>query len=324
VIDKFSAVFKQVHDTNFSEKSVISKKEILRFSNKLSINSPKEKARKNGNHSVIFGTRNNYPVVLKTNSNPVFALRTLTEIYTLINLNGTLDKLFSTPELIDFGFTDDKYLWLITNRLPGEYLKGNTKSDVEILCKATISILRSGLKVPFKDEKRLKSINGGKSAELLNKLEEIAIEWKKEFSEDIGDLMKIMGSYPINQLPPATVHGDLVARHIINLDNNKYHIYDWELTGGAWFWGYEPAYVYHRTFTRDGDKNLAKEYLCSLFRLMNSEERHYLKTSFKPMLAQRIIGGYKDYSDTTTKEYINNKILHKGISGIAYLPYDLV
>ena len=320
--EKFSQIFNKVLESKFPEKEVVSKQEIMQFSTKLRINSQTEKARANGNHSVIFGQLDDTPIILKTTANPIFASRTLTEIYTLIELDGTLDETFSTPKLIDFGFSNDKYLWFMTERISEEYLSGNTQNDVDTLAKATVSILRSELKVPFKDDKRLELVKEGNAVKLLEKLNVIAKEWQTSFAEDIEDLITIMNTYDMKTLPPATVHGDLVARHIIDLGANKYHIYDWELTGGAWFWGYEPAYVFHRTYTRDGDEVLAKRYLETLLSLMTDHEKELLKLSFRPMLAQRIIGGYKDYSDVMSVEYKRNKKLHDEIKDYERLPYN--
>ncbi len=323
MLDKFAKILTKVHNRNFSEQDIIDKKYIAEFSKRVQIDKPKEKARPNGNHSVIFGTKSGKPMVLKTVSNPSFASRTLTEIYTLIQLDGKLDKEFRTPKILDFGFTDDKFLWFITDRVSENYLKGNSKKDIDILSKATVSVIRSGLKVPLKDEKRLESIENGDAYKLLKKLDDIALEWSKEFSDNIDDLVDIMNEYPINELPPVTVHGDLVARHLVDLGKDKYQIYDWELTGGAWFWGYEPAYVYHRTYTRDGSPKLAEIYLENLFESMDAKEKKYLIKSFKSMLAQRIIGGYKDYSGNSSTEYHKNKSLHRDVMEFSMLPHNL-
>ena len=323
MLDKFQEIFSKVQEIKFCENDKIAKNDILEFSKQLKIISPIEKARKNGNHSVIFGELDNRPVVLKTTSNPIFVSRTLTEIFTLIKLEGALNDMFSTPKILDFDFTDNKYLWFITTRESENYLDGNKKKDVETLAKATIALIRSEFKVPFKDKDRLETINEGNEQKLVDKLNDIAQEWSKEFSDDIEKLISIMNTYNIKNLPPTTVHGDLVARHIIALGQDKYQIYDWELTGGAYFWGYEPAYVFHRTYTRDGNEVLAKIYLEILLSLMNLQEKKLLIQSFRPMLAQRIIGGYKDYTDKDSNEYKQNKKLNREIESYKYLPYDL-
>ncbi len=269
-----------------------------------------EKARPRGNHSVIFGTLNNKPVVLKSNANPSFVSRTLTEIYTLLELDGHLDAIFSVPKILDFDFSEQKYLWFLTELNATQYLVGNTAADVEVLAHATNAILRSDLKVPLKDAPRLEKLNANLGQELLNKLKDLAVVWQKEINIPVTDLIDTMMTYSMSSVPPIPVHGDLVARHILKLENDKFQIYDWELAGGAYFYGYEPAYVFHRTYTRDGTPELAQVYLDTLLKNSTDEEIDNLKLTFKPMLAQRLLGGYKDYSDTNSREFALNTQLH--------------
>jgi hypothetical protein len=320
--NKISQIYEKLQSIKYSDRKPISNESLKQFAKSLGIKNIQIKTKSGRTHMVLFGDLEGAQIVFKINADPKHVSRTLSEIRALINLSGTINKEFSAPKLLDYDLTNETYLWFITEYAGNKYLTGSNPNDAEVLARATLAIIRSSLKIPNRDKKRLDLINQGKSHELIEKLNRIADKWHEKFTDDITDLKDIMNAYPVLEVPVVSLHGDLVPRHIIDLDNGKYQIYDWELSGGAWFWGYEPAYVFHRLYTRQKDSTLATHYLKYLFNNMGPREKDLLKKTFKHMLAQRIIGGYLDYPDKDSGTYKLNKILHRQLSSadIIFLP----
>ncbi|MBU1017197.1 hypothetical protein KJ678_03510 [Patescibacteria group bacterium] len=308
---KFENIYKKTIELGLKDKPRINKQELLSLANSLGLKNYIQKSKETGEHIVLAGNLNGRKVIFKANINPTFTSRTLTEIYILAKLNGKLNSEFVVPKIINFDLTDNKYLWLITEKFPEKFVDGKTPEGAEILSKATLAVIRSNISIPHKDTPRLEKIKEGKQQELLQVVIDLAYEWKKEFDHNIDKLGSVLSKYPLKDFPTACVHGDLVHRHILDLEG-KFAIIDWELAGGAYFWGYEPAYIYHRLFTRDGTENTANHYKKCFLDGLNEKELLLFQKTFKPMLAQRVIGGYKDY-EKGSREYSLNVKLEKEI-----------
>ncbi|MFH1565882.1 MAG: phosphotransferase [bacterium] len=312
MLDKFENIYKKTIELGLKDKSPVDKQEVFSLADSLGLKNPVQKSKDTGEHLVLAGDLNGKKVIFKANVNPAFINRTLTEIYTLIKFNGKLNNEFIVPKVLNFDLTDDKYLWVFIEKFIENFVDGKTFEGVEILSKATLAVIRSNMSIPHKDNPRLDKIKEGKQYELLKVVVDLAYEWNKEFEHNIDKLVSVLKKYPLKDFPITCVHGDLVHRHILNL-GNKFAIIDWELAGGAYFWGYEPAYIYHRLYTRDGTKETAEYYKKRFLNSLNKEETILFNKTFKPMLAQRIIGGYKDYKDKNSKEYSFNRELEETV-----------
>jgi len=284
----------------------ISENELFEIANNKGISEEGVRSSPTGNHFVLSGSIKDKPVIFKALRKPELKSRTLAEIYALDYLAGKLSETFETPKLLDWGSTYTGVIWFISTRFPDSQIDGNAPECARILAQATVSVIRSGLEIPHRDQPRKDAVSHGNGIQLLKEVIDHADDMKKGIRRDVSRLTHILNQFPLDEVATASLHGDIVPKHIVRIgESQRFGIYDWELCGGAYFFGYEPADVFQRLYTREATPDIARLYLSELVKLLTVNERQSLISTFRPMLAYRIIGGLFYYNRNTSKSYKN-------------------
>lgn len=123
---------------------------------------------------------------------------------------------------------------------------------------------------------------------LLNK----AKGWANEVEHDCQNLLTIIMEAP--KLSAALQHGDFVPWHIMITEDHRLALIDGEHANNVYPKHYDAAYFYHRVYTLIERPDLAESFLQLYRDRLPIEEKDTFAECFRPVIAQRIIGGFFD------------------------------
>jgi hypothetical protein len=120
---------------------------------------------------------------------------------------------------------------------------------------------------------------------------------------------------------PALAHGDFTPWHVFVTSNSKLVLTDGEWANSCLPKYYDLAYCYHRMCTCIGAFDLARSLVNKYRKLLNKNELVNFDKLFKPILAERILGGFWDLA-TKVNTAEGEKKNHKQLQSL-FLKKDL-
>lgn len=129
------------------------------------------------------------------------------------------------------------------------------------------------------------------------------INWYEQVKEHgLDDIMNLIWKIK-DDFQTGLVHGDFVPWHMIK-SNGKIILIDPEHSSLLAPKYYDVAYFYHRVYVSTQNPILAKKYLKKYKQSLGDSELKEFDQLFKPVLADRILGGYWDQKTDDTNNYI--------------------
>jgi hypothetical protein len=201
-------------------------------------------------------------------------------------------QFFDVPQVYETGFIEDKFYY-ISEFYGGRKLATKPSLNVEGLDRWLDTIVKVNLfllsiqyhnPLPYEKGRHLKS--WGNYFEIVKKMYEAVKE--HGLREILEAVQMLRDTYK-----PAINHGDFVPWHMIE-HGSKLILIDGEVAGTNFAKYHDVAYFYHRVYTSAHAPSIAKEYLNKVRDELPSAEKYEFDRSIKPILAERIIGGFWD------------------------------
>lgn len=207
---------------------------------------------------------------------------------------------FLVPMIIDHGFINDQYFWLLT-----EYIQGVPFAKFQgTVSKIQVSNPESYLEkianlIKFLQVIEIKGLSGIDTR--LGKLQntsrlamlEKSISMSRNFTPFLADQLQIINSN-YHDLGRATNHCDITDINLIVTSDDKIALIDAELGGAVSFRYYDVAEFYNRIYTRACRPDLAKTFLKLFIKKLKKSQKIKFLNNFLCLCALRSIGNFSE------------------------------
>lgn len=228
---------------------------------------------------------------------------------------------FTIPKTYESGLFDGRLFWFTSdwfepNRLSIKKPANPKNLDkwIPTIVKAAVALLKIPVPQPGEELYTAMYQNEKNEPKPADRLRANAYVWAEESGEDVADLL-----HEIDQavdkvesggslLETAVTHGDFVPWHMFEVNEKRFALIDADLGSFRTPKYYDAANFYRSVWVHLGE-NFSRQFLRSFLDIYQPKNVGEFWMRFRPVLAQRIIGGFWDYREKPQYDQGNKAIL---------------